>query len=301
RNYVEKRDKEGTKREVRLLKLKDDLIEKITLQENTGAEKSKLFPTDLGLVVTDFLNQHFDKVMDYSFTANIEEEFDKIADGKQEWSSMVGDFYKPFHEDVAHTLENAERAKGERELGKDPVSGKPIIARMGRYGPMVQVGAQEDEEKPKFAKLKPTQSIETISLEEALDLFKLPRNLGKFEEEDVQVSIGRFGPYASHNKQFYSLNKEMDPYTIELSEIVPMIAEKRKAKDDRTIKIFEKEKIQLLKGPYGPYIKQGLKNYKLSKEQQEKAADLTIEEVNQVIEHLKANPPKKSFRKKKKA
>jgi DNA topoisomerase-1 len=300
RNYVEKRNKEGTKRDVRIVKLKNDKIEKITVHENTGAEKSKLFPTDLGLVVTDFLKQYFFEVMDYSFTANIEEEFDKIAEGKQQWSKMVGDFYTPFHKDVEHTLENADRAKGERELGADPVSGKPIFARMGRYGPMVQVGLLEDEEKPKFAKLKPTQSIETITLDQALELFKLPRNLGKFEDEDVQVNIGRFGPYASHDKKFYSLNKDMDPYTVELDEIIPMIEEKRKAKDERTLKVFEKEKIHVLKGPYGSYIKQGLRNYKLSKEQQERAADLTIEEVKQIIEHLKANPPKKSGGKRKK-
>ncbi|MEO6452896.1 MAG: type I DNA topoisomerase [Ginsengibacter sp.] len=300
RNYVEKRDKEGVKRDIRIVKLTNDKIEKITIQETTGAERTKLFPTDLGLVVTDFLKQHFDEVMDYSFTANIEEEFDKIAEGKQQWSKMVGDFYEPFHKDVEHTLENADRAKGERELGIDPKSGKPIIARMGRYGPMVQVGVQEDEEKPKFAKLKPTQSIETITLEQALELFKLPRNLGQFESEEVQVSIGKFGPYASHNKKFYSLNKEMDPYTVELAEISPMISEKRKAKDERTVKTFEKEKIQILRGPYGLYIKQGLRNYKLNKEQQEKAADLTIEEVTQIIEHLKANPPKKIKGRKKK-
>jgi len=299
RNYVEKREKEGVKRDIRILKLADGKIEKITTHEITGAEKSKLFPTDLGLVVTDFLKQHFDEVMDYSFTANIEEEFDKIAEGKQVWNKMVGKFYEPFHKDVEHTLENADRAKGERELGTDPESGKPIIARMGRYGPMVQIGAQEDEDKPRFAKLKPTQSIETITLEQALELFKLPRNLGKFEEEDVQVSIGRFGPYAAHNKQFYSLNKEMDPYTVELTDITPMIEEKRKAKEERTIKVFEKEKIQILKGPYGAYIKQGLKNYKLNKEEQEKAADLTIDEVQKIIEHLKANPPKRTGGRKK--
>lgn len=299
RNYVEKRDKEGIQRDIRILKLSGDTIEKITTHETTGAEKSKLFPTDLGLVVTDFLKLHFDEVMDYSFTANIEEEFDKIAEGKQLWNKMVADFYKPFHKDVEHTLENADRAKGERELGTDPVSNKPIIARMGRYGPMVQIGVQDDEDKPKFAKLKPNQSIETITLEEALELFKLPRNLGKFEDEDVQVSIGRFGPYAAHSKKFYSLNKEMDPYTVELPEIVPMIEEKRKAKEDRTIKVFEKEKIQILKGPYGAYIKQGLRNYKLNKEEQEKAADLTIEEVQKIIEYLKANPPKRSGGRKK--
>ena len=298
RSYVEKRDKEGVKRDYRILKLKNDAIEKLTEQENTGAEKSKLFPTDLGLVVTDFLNQHFEKVMDYSFTANIEEEFDEIALGKLKWHDMVGEFYTPFHNGVEHTLENAERAKGERPLGTD-VSGKPIIARMGRYGPMVQIGAADDEEKPRFAKLKATQSIETITLEEALDLFKLPRNLGKFEDKDITVNIGRFGPYAAHDGKFYSLDKEMDPYTVELELIAPMVAEKRKAKEERTIKVFEKEKIQLLRGPYGPYIKQGLRNYKLSKEQQEKVADLTIEEVKAIIEELKANPPKKAPRKKK--
>lgn len=300
RNYVEKRDKEGYKRTVRIVRLKNDQLEKLEQEETTGVEKSKLFPTDLGLVVTDFLKLHFDEVMDYSFTANIEEEFDKIAEGKQQWSKMVGDFYEPFHKDVEHTLENADRAKGERILGTDEVTGKPISARMGRFGPMVQIGSQEDEDKPKFAKLKPTQSIETITLEQALELFKLPRVLGSFEDAEVSVNIGRFGPYAAHDGKFYSLNKEMDPYTIELDEVSPMITEKRQAKSERTIKVFEKEKIQILKGPYGPYIKQGLRNYKLNKEQQEKAADLSIDEVKQIIEYLKANPPKKTAAKRKK-
>ncbi len=299
RNYVVKRDKDPIKREVRMLTLKAGKITKETNLENTGAEKNKLFPTDLGLVVTDFLNEHFDKVMNYSFTASIEQEFDEIALGKIKWNKMVSDFYSPFHTGVEHTLLTADRAKGERVLGTDELSGKPVIARMGRYGPMVQIGHQDDEEKPKFAKLKVDQSIETINMEQAMELFKLPRILGKFEGEDVAVNIGRFGPYAAHDKKFYSLNKEMDPYTVELEEIAPMIAEKRKAKDERTIKIFEKEKIQLLRGPYGPYIKQGLRNYKLNKEQQERAADLEIEEVKKIIEELKANPPKKTARKKK--
>jgi DNA topoisomerase-1 len=300
RNYVEKRDKEGVPRIYNLLRLsKKNEIAKETETENTGAERGKLFPTDLGMVVTDFLKQHFQTVMDYSFTAEIEEEFDKVAEGTMKWSKMLEDFYKPFHANIEVTLETAERAKGERALGVDAVSGKPVIARMGRYGPMVQIGAQEDEEKPKFAKLKATQSIETISMEDAMELFKLPRNLGQFEEKDVTVNIGRFGPYIAHDGKFYSLGKEFDPYTINLEEASPIIAEKRTAKEQRTIKVFEKEKIQLLRGPYGPYIKQGLRNYKLSKEQQERVADLTIEEVKAIIEELKANPPKKSFRKKK--
>jgi DNA topoisomerase-1 len=299
RNYVEKREKEGIKRIYQILTLDNkDVIKQETASEITGAEKNKLSPTDLGLVVTDFLKLHFEKVMDFNFTAKIEGEFDEIAAGKLKWSDMLASFYEPFHTTIEHTLETAERAKGERELGFDAVTGKKVIARMGRYGPMVQIGHQDEEEKPRFAKLKASQSIETISFEEAMELFKLPRMLGQFEEEDVSVNIGRFGPYAAHAKKFYSLNKEMDPYTVTLEELSPMIAEKRKAKDERTIKVFEKEKIQLLRGPYGPYIKQGLRNFKLSK-QQEKVETLTIEEVNATIAELKANPPRKMARKKK--
>lgn len=293
RGYVEKRDKEGVKRDFRILSLKNDEISKVTEQENTGAEKSKLFPTDLGMLVTDFLKQYFDRVMDYGFTAKIEEEFDEIANGKVKWNKMLHDFYDPFHQNVEETLEKAERVKGERPLGQDPATGKPVVARMGRFGPMVQIGSVEDEEKPRFAKLKQTQSIETISMEEAMDLFRLPRNLGLFEGTDVMVNIGRFGPYAQHDKKFYSLKKEMDPYTVELEEVAPLIAEKRTAKDERTIKVFEKEKIQVLKGPYGPYLKVGLKNYKIPKEKIDTAADLTVEEAKAIIEEAKANPPKK--------
>jgi DNA topoisomerase-1 len=299
RGYVEKRDKEAVKRDFRIFVLKSDKISKLTEQENTGAEKSKLFPSDLGLVVTDFLKQYFDDIMDYNFTARIEEEFDEVATGKLKWSSMIDDFYIPFKKDVDNTIENAERIKGERELGIDPATGKKVVARMGRYGPMVQIGSVEDEEKPQFAKLKVGQSIETISFDEAMELFKLPRNLGQFEDKDVTVNIGRFGPYIAHDGKFYSLNKEFDPYTISLDEAIPIVVEKRDAKEKRTIKVFEKEKIQLLRGPYGPYIKQGLRNYKLSKEQQERVEELTLEEVKKTIEELKANPPRKVPRKKK--
>lgn len=279
--------------------LKNDNVEKVVEQENTGAEKSKLFPTDLGLVVTDFLKQYFDDIMDYHFTARIEEEFDEVAQGKIQWSKMIDDFYNPFKKDVDNTIENAERIKGERELGVDTASGKKVVARMGRYGPMVQIGDVNDEEKPRFAKLKNTQSIETISYDEAMELFRLPRNLGQFEDSDVVVNIGRFGPYIAHDKKFYSLGKEYDPYSITFDQAAPIVVEKRAAKEERTIKIFEKEKIQLLRGPYGPYIKQGLRNYKLPKEKQENAADLSIEEVKAIIEEVKANPPKRVPRKKK--
>jgi len=296
RGYVEKRDKEGVRREYEVLSLKNNEITEVKESENTGAEKNKLFPTDLGMVVTDFLSEHFDKIMDYSFTAKIEEEFDEIAGGKQKWNKMIGDFYKPFHQSVEHTMEHAGRAKGEHELGVDPVSGKPVVARLGRFGPMVQIGSTEDEEKPRFAKLRPNQSIETITLDEAMELFKLPRNIGLFEGQDVVVNIGRFGPYAQHDGKFYSLKKEMDPYTVELEEVAPLIEEKRKAAAESTIKVFEKEKIKILKGPYGPYIKQGLRNYKIPKDKLETAANLTIEEVKAIIEEIKANPPKKTAR-----
>lgn len=299
RGYVEKRDKEPIKRDFRIFVLNNGEIKKLTEQENTGAEKAKLFPTDLGLVVTDFLKQYFDDIMDYGFTARIEEEFDHVAAGKLKWNSMIDDFYIPFKKDVEKTIETAERIKGERELGIDPQTGKKVVARMGRYGPMVQIGSVDDEEKPQFAKLKTGQSIETITFEEAMELFKLPRTLGQFEEKDVVVNIGRFGPYIAHDGKFYSLGKEFDPYTITLEEAIPIVVEKREAKEKRTIKVFEKEKIQVLRGPYGPYIKQGFRNYKLSKEQQERAEELTLEECLKTIEELKANPPKKVPRKKK--
>lgn len=290
RGYVEKRDKEGIKRDYRIVKLSQDKLTKTVETENTGAEKSKLFPTDLGTVVTDFLIQHFNQVLDYGFTAKIESEFDHIAEGQENWSEMLKDFYAPFKKDVDETMETAERISGERELGFDPESGKRIIARMGRYGPMVQIGETTEEEKPRFAKLKTDQSIETIQLQEALELFKLPRILGDFENEQVQVNIGRFGPYIAHDKKFYSLSKEFDPYSIKLEEAIPIIEEKRKAKDERTIKVFEKEKIQLLKGPYGPYIKKGLRNFPIPKEKQEDVQSLSIEEVQAMIDHAIANP-----------
>lgn len=300
RGYVEKKDRDGTPRDFRILTLKDKNITEAKETENTGAERNKLFPTDLGLVVTDFLSEYFKKVMDYGFTARIEEEFDEIAHGKKVWHKMIDSFYHPFHENVEHTMEHAERAKGEHHLGEDPESGKPVVARLGRYGPMVQIGSTEDEEKPRFAKLRAHQSIETITFEEAMELFKLPRKIGLFEGTDVVVNIGRFGPYAQHDGNFYSLKKEMDPYTVELDEVGPLIVEKRKAKAEKTIKVFEKEKIQILKGPYGPYIKEGRRNYKLPKEKHETAKDITLEEAKAIIEEVKANPPKKGGGRKKK-
>ncbi len=252
RTYVEKKDKEGVKRTFRILKLQNDAIQKVMEQENTGAEKSKLFPTDLGLVVTDFLNQHFTKVMDYSFTANIEKEFDEIAEGKMQWSKMVEDFYNPFHVGVAHTLETAERAVGERMLGVAE-DGKPIIARMGRYGPMVQVGSPTDEEKPRYAKLKAGQSIETITLEEAQELFRLPISLGEYENSEVSVNIGRFGPYVKWGEQFVSIPKGEDLWSVTLDRAVEIIGAKQI--EDAPIGFFDEKPITKGKGRFGPFIK----------------------------------------------
>lgn len=253
RNYVEKKDREATKREFRIIKLINDQVSSESLFENTGAEKQKLFPTDLGLVVTDFLNQHFNKVMDYSFTANIEKEFDEIASGKMVWNRMVGEFYTPFHNGVEHTLETAERAVGERQLGTDPESGKPITARMGRYGPMVQLGVQTDDEKPRFAKLKSTQSIETISLQEALELFKLPLTLGEYEGLEVSVNIGRFGPYVKLGDQFISIPKGTSLEEVDLNRAIEIILTKKE--EDAPIGYFQQLPVTKGKGRFGPYIK----------------------------------------------
>lgn len=255
RNYVEKRDKDGTRREVNLLRLtKKNEIEKELLQENSGAEKNKLFPTDLGIVVTDFLKQYFNKVMDFGFTAKIETEFDQIAEGKIIWSNMIDGFYKPFHDTIEHTLENAERAKGERELGIDEATGKKVIARMGRYGPMVQIGdSANEEEKPRFAKLKQSQSIETISMEEAMQLFSLPRTLGEYEGQELSVNIGRFGPYIKLGEQFISIPKGEDLHEMELERAIQLINEKQLA--DAPIGFYQEMPVTKGKGRFGPFIK----------------------------------------------
>jgi DNA topoisomerase I len=253
RGYVEKRDKEPVKRDFRVLLLKHDKISSVTEQENTGAEKAKLFPTDLGLVVTDFLIQYFDDIMDYGFTARIEEEFDEVAAGKMKWNSMIDDFYLPFKKDVEKTIETAERIKGERELGVDAESGKRIVARMGRYGPMVQIGEANEEEKPRFAALKKDQSIETITLEEALQLFQLPRTLGEYEGAEVAVNIGRFGPYVKFGEQFISIPRGEDPMEVTLDRAIELITEKQKA--DAPVGFYDEKPITKGKGRFGPYIK----------------------------------------------
>ncbi|MBM3412972.1 MAG: type I DNA topoisomerase [Bacteroidetes bacterium] len=253
RGYVEKRDKEGTRRGFQVLVLKNGKISNTTEQENTGAEKSKLFPSDLGLVVTDFLLQYFDDVMDYGFTAKIENEFDEVAAGKLRWNGMIKDFYKPFKKDVDKTIESAERIKGERELGIDSESGKPVIARMGRYGAMIQIGKADDLEKPRFAKVPTGQSIETITFEEALSLFGAQGPMGKFEDKEVLVNVGRFGPYIKWGEEYVSLPKGTDLSTVGLDKAISYINEKKKA--DAPVGSYQEKGITKGSGRFGPYIK----------------------------------------------
>jgi DNA topoisomerase-1 len=280
RGYVEKRDKEGIQRNYQVLTLSGDKISKKTETENTGAEKGKLFPTDLGLVVTDFLKQYFDDIMDYGFTARIEGEFDDVAQGKMRWNKMIDDFYNPFKDDVKKTIETAERVKGEREIGYDQQSGKPVIARMGRYGPMVQIGTTEDDEKPRFARLKQNQSIETISLDEALDLFKLPLTLGEYNGQEVSVNVGRFGPYVKYGDDFVSLPKGVDPLVVDMEQAIELINQKQVA--DAPIGHYDGMPVTKGKGRFGPFIKWNDLYINVPKAYNYEA--LTQHDINELIE-----------------
>lgn len=284
RTYVEKSEREGVERKYLELELDNNNVVESELTERTGAEKGKLYPTDIGIVVNDFLVEHFGRILDYNFTAEVEKEFDDIAKGLLKWTEMIKKFYTPFHTNVEDTLENSERASGERALGNHPESGKPIIARIGRFGPMVQIGAQDDEDKPQFASLLKSQSIGTITLEEALDLFKLPRTLGEFEDQTVAAAIGRFGPYVRHGKLFVSLKKDEgdDPMTITLDRAIELIKAKKEADAKARIAEFDDGNILVLIGRYGPYIKSGKKNYKIPKDVEPEK--LTLEACQKIIE-----------------
>jgi DNA topoisomerase-1 len=283
RGYVVKEAREGTERKYKVLTLKDSKVSNETKTEITGAEKSKLFPTDIGLLVTDFLVENFGDILDYNFTADVELQFDKVAGGKKVWNKMIGDFYKPFHKTVEKTTETAERVSGERLLGTDPASGEPLIVRMGKFGPMAQIGKADEEtgKKARYARLRAGQSLETITFEEALELFKLPRTLGQHEGKEVKASIGRFGPYVQFDKTFVSIPKDKDPYTITLDDAIILIREKAEKDANRIIHNFETEGIQVLNGRYGPYIKKGKDNYKIPKDKT--AEYLTLEDVQMII------------------
>lgn len=270
RGYVVKEEREGKQRNFRVLTLKAGAIVKEEKTENTGAERGKLFPTDIGAVVNDFLVQYFKDIVDFNFTASVEKQFDEIAQGMKEWTAMLHDFYNPFHKEVESTIEKADKATGERELGVHPESGKKVSVRIGRFGPFVQVGesaTDENEEKPLYASLRSGQSIETISLEEALELFKLPKVVGEYEGKVMKVAIGRFGPYISHNSAFVSLPKEIDPHDVTEEQAIELINLKRKKDAEKLIKSFDEDPdVKVLNGRWGPYIEFGKLNVKIPKD-----------------------------------
>jgi DNA topoisomerase-1 len=266
RGYVVKEDRLGKERGFKLLVLKKGKVHGEDKMENYGAEKSKMFPTDIGTVVTDFLSANFPEIMDYNFTANVEKEFDEIANGNLKWGKMIKKFYGPFHKLVETTEKNSERATGERILGVHPENGKKVSARIGRFGPLVQISSEDEDDKPQYAKLRADQRLETITIEEALDLFKMPRTVGTYEDLDVTIGIGRFGPYVKHENKFVSISKTDDPYTIELERSIELIEAKRKAERERIIQKFEdRPDVQLLNGRWGPYLAIGDQNFKLPK------------------------------------
>lgn len=253
RNYIEKGTHEGDVREYKQLVLEDNTIKDKTLSEKVGSNKGKLVPTDTGMIVTDFLVNHFENILDYNFTAKVEESFDDIAEGKEDWRAMMKDFYKGFHPQVEDVQENAERESGERILGTDPKTGRQVSVRLGKFGPMVQVGTVDDEEKPKFASLSPDQQLNSITYEEAMDLFKLPKALGHYKDDEVEVNNGRFGPYVRFGKKFVSLPKGVDPLSVELEEAITYIKEKEKA--DAPIYMYDGLEVTKGKGRFGPFIK----------------------------------------------
>ena len=298
RQYVVKGEDEGTPRNYEQLTLTNDAITTETLTEKVGSNRGKLVPTDIGLVVNDFLMQYFPEIMDYNFTANVEKQFDEVAEGKENWTQMISGFYKDFEPQVERTLnQKTEHRVGERELGTDPVSGKPVSVKIGRYGPIAQIGLPSDEEKPRFANLAKGQSIETITLDEALELFKLPRNLGEFEEQNVRVNAGRFGPYVQLGKLFVSIPKNEDPLEVTLDRAIELIKEKR-AKDAAShLKQFAEEpELEVRAGRWGPYISYKGKNYKLPKKDAERATELTLEECKQIIESESSKTKKTTTR-----
>ena len=286
REYVQKGDKKGEEREYTVDILKGKQVSQKTRTETVGSEKGKLLPTDIGIVVNDFLMEHFQDIMDYNFTAKVEQDFDKIAEGNEKWTDMMKAFYKDFEPTVENTLNSRQEHKaGERQLGIDPKSKRPVFVKIGRFGPVVQIGKAEDENKPLFAQLPKEKSLETITLDEALELFKLPRTLGEYEGALITIGSGRFGPYILHDKKYTSIPKGEDPMTITLETAVRLISEKRKQESQKHIKTFaEDAKLEVLNGRYGPYIAYDGKNYRLPKTMHEKAAQLTYDECMKVIE-----------------
>lgn len=298
REYVQKGDKKGEERSYTIDSLKGIKVTQKIKKEMAGSEKGKLLPTDIGIVVNDFLMENFPGIMDYNFTANVEQKFDDIAEGKTDWNKWMKTFDKEFEPEVDQVMNaRSEHKAGERELGNDPKSGRPVFVKIGRFGPVVQIGSAEDKDKPQFAQLPADKSIETITLEEAIELFKLPREVGEFEGSTITIGAGRFGPYVLHNRKYVSIPKGEDPMSITQERAIELIQEKRDAEKKRHLKTFEEdEKLEILNGPYGPYIAYDGKNYRLPKNKLENAEALTYEDCMTIIKE--APEPKASRRRK---
>ena len=297
RGYIIKDSREGTKVAFDKLTLKGAAISESTVSETVGVEKSKLFPQDIGMLVTDYLDDNFDFILDYSFTAKVEKDFDKVAEGKEEWRSMIDHFYSQFHKRIDTATEETAHADSKRVLGNDPKTGKVLTAKLGKYGPMVQMGENEDEDK-RFAKMRKDQLIETITLEDALQLFEMPRHIGEYKDMELTVSIGRFGPYVKYGSKFTSLKKTQDPYTITYEEACALVDEAITKEANKYIKEFKEEGIEILNGRFGPYIKFESENYKIPKDTD--AASLTLEECKKIISETVKKPKtaKRSYKKK---
>lgn len=296
REYVVKGEKEGTPRAfIQLSLLPDGQITEETLTENVGSDKGKLIPTDIGLVVNDFLMEYFPDIMDYNFTANVEKEFDEVAEGHKNWTNLISTFYRDFEPQVERTMnEKTEHRVGERELGIDPQSGKPVSVKIGRFGPVAQKGESGSEEKPTFANLKAGQSIETITLDEALELFKLPRELGEFEGVMLKANSGRFGPYVQMNKLYVSIPKDEDTMTISLERAIELVQMKREADAKSLLKTFDEEPgLEVKMGRWGPYIAYKKKNYKIPAKEAENAANLSLEDCKRIMEEDSKKPVRK--------
>ncbi len=297
REYVQKGDRKGEERTYTVDTLKGTKVTSRERKEMVGSEKGKLLPTDIGIVVNDFLMANFPDIMDYNFTAKVEQQFDRIAEGKEEWNTMMKVFDKSFEPTVDKVMNaRSEHKAGERQLGKEPETGKPVFVKIGRFGPVVQIGSADDTEKPRFSQLPSDKSIETITLEEALELFKLPRTIGEFEGSSVVIGAGRFGPYVMHNKKYVSLPKGTDPMKVTLEEAIQLIGEKREQEQKRHIKAFDEDaKLEVLNGRYGPYIAYDGKNYRMPKALHEKAAELSYAECMEIVN----NAPEPKGRKRK--
>ena len=302
RDYVEKREIQNEARPYRILTLKNGKIKEEDKLEKASVEKGKLSPTDIGIVVNDYLLANFPNIMDYNFTASVEQDFDKIAEGKLEWTKNIDGFYTKFHPNVEEAMHSTGKKAGERELGLDPVSGRPVFVKIGRFGPVAQIGLATDEEKPRFASLRAGQSMEALTLDEALELFKLPIDFGEYEGESLSVGVGKFGPYVRHGKAYVSVPKDEDPLTITRERAIELIAEKRQADKNREIKKFEAEDILVLNGRFGAYITHAGENYKLPKGTV--AEDLTLQQCQEIIANeaskSKGATKKKTTRAKKK-